>query len=247
MKAGASSPASLAPVGTVSTASPLFGLQASKRLRQAAAEPPKDWALAPSIGLAMQQVPRETWLAFERRLEQAGVPPALRPERHKWVRFYLDFCHKYCHPPESPTSLGPFLAKLATKNQSPAQRHQASVAVRLLTAARQERDSSLEVSAPHPEQAGPLAATGQNSQAQPRPVAQAPRPKPSSHAFRIESVSPLFPVWSNVKGAAELAKDVPETLTLTPTQSPPSQMRIEADTSDQLSYALATAISFTAE
>ena len=59
----------------------------------------------------MQQVARETWVAFERRLERAQVPAPQRPDYHKWTRFYLDFCHKYGHPPRSPTSLEPFLRK----------------------------------------------------------------------------------------------------------------------------------------
>jgi hypothetical protein len=66
----------------------------------------------------MQQVARETWVAFERRLERAQVPAPQRPDYHRWTRFYLDFCHKYGHPPRSPTSLGPFLGKLAAKNQA---------------------------------------------------------------------------------------------------------------------------------
>jgi hypothetical protein len=60
------------------------------------------------------------------------VSAAQRPDHHKWIRFYLDFCHKYGHPPRSPTSLGPFLNKLAAKNQSAEQRHQAAQAIRLL-------------------------------------------------------------------------------------------------------------------
>jgi hypothetical protein len=74
----------------------------------------------------MQQVAEETRVAFERRLERAQVPAPQRPDYHKWTRFYLDFCHKYGHPPRSPTSLGPFLSKLAAKNQSAEQRHQAA-------------------------------------------------------------------------------------------------------------------------
>ena len=70
----------------------------------------------------MQQVDRETWVAFERRLERVQVPAAQRPDYHKWTRFYLDFCHKYGHPPRSLTSLGPFLSKLAAKNRSVEQR-----------------------------------------------------------------------------------------------------------------------------
>src|SRR5439155_4036805 len=68
---------------------------------------------------------------LERRLDRARMPTTQRADYHKWVRFYLDFCHKYGQPPASPTSLGPFLTKLASKGQSVVQRNQASVAVRL--------------------------------------------------------------------------------------------------------------------
>ena len=40
----------------------------------------------------MQQVPADIWAAFERRLDQAQVPADQRPDYHKWVRFYFDFC-----------------------------------------------------------------------------------------------------------------------------------------------------------
>ena len=74
----------------------------------------------------MQQVAEETRVAFERRLERARVPAPQRPDYQKWVRFYLDFCRKYGHPPRSPMSLGPFLGKLAAKHQSVEQRDQAA-------------------------------------------------------------------------------------------------------------------------
>ena len=80
----------------------------------------------------MQQVSADIWAAFERRLDQAQVPAGQRPDYLKWVRFYFDFCSKYGHSPSLPTSLGPFLNKLAAKNQSVGQRIQASAAVRLL-------------------------------------------------------------------------------------------------------------------
>jgi hypothetical protein len=53
----------------------------------------------------MQQVARETWVAFERRLERAQLPASQRPEYHKWVRFYFHFCTKYGYSPAWPTSL----------------------------------------------------------------------------------------------------------------------------------------------
>jgi hypothetical protein len=74
----------------------------------------------------MQPVPSEVWASFERRLNEAGVPAPRRADYRKWVCFYLDFCHKYGHESDSPTSLGPFLSKLAAKNQSGEQRHQAA-------------------------------------------------------------------------------------------------------------------------
>jgi len=49
--------------------------------------------------VAMQQVPADTSAAFQRRLDQTQVPADQRPDYHKWVRFYLDFCAKYGHPP----------------------------------------------------------------------------------------------------------------------------------------------------
>src|ERR1019366_1426197 len=80
----------------------------------------------------MQPVPLEVWANFERRLDAMRVPPPQRPDYRKWVRFYFDFCHKYGHSTGAPASRGPFLATLASKNQSVAQRNQASAAVGLL-------------------------------------------------------------------------------------------------------------------
>jgi len=79
------------------------------------------WAVS-AKHIVMQQVAEETRVAFERRLERARVPAPKRPDYQKWVRFYLDFCRKYGHPPRSPTSLGPFLGKLAARHQSVEQR-----------------------------------------------------------------------------------------------------------------------------
>ena len=46
-----------------------------------------------------------------------------------------DFCGKYGHPPRSGASVGPFLEKLASKNQTETQREQAAMAVGLLVGA----------------------------------------------------------------------------------------------------------------
>lgn len=75
---------------------------------------------------------KETVVAYELRMERAGVSASERREYMKWVRYYLDFCSKHGHAPRNEASLEPFLAKLASKKQSAAQKQQASDAVRLL-------------------------------------------------------------------------------------------------------------------
>jgi hypothetical protein len=94
----------------------------------------------------MLQVSRKILDYFDRRMEGAAISEPERPGYRKWVRFYLDFCGKYGHAPRSGSSLGPFLAKLASKNQSAAQQQQASRAVKLLIPA----DSVAPESSPAP-------------------------------------------------------------------------------------------------
>ena len=126
----------------------------------------------------MQQVAGETWVAFERRLERAQVPAPQRPDYHRWSRFYLDFCHKYGHPPRSPTSLDPFLSKLSAKNQSAEQRQQAAQAIRLLLGRPGEPSASLPVQTPERSPSTAPTPGGQTQPGVPRPVAPQPRPIP---------------------------------------------------------------------
>jgi hypothetical protein len=79
----------------------------------------------------IQYLSAEIEAAFEKRLDQGRVPAPLHPQYHKWARLYCYFCQKFGYPPTAPTSLGPFLTKLATTNQSVEQRHHAAAAVRL--------------------------------------------------------------------------------------------------------------------
>ena len=126
----------------------------------------------------MQQVARETWVAFERRLERARVPAPQRGDYHKWTRFYLDFCRKYGFPPRSPTSLGPFLSKLAAKNRSVEQRHQAAHAIKLLLGRPAEPSASLPAqTAEGPASTAPTP-RGQSQPVAPQPVPPQLRPMP---------------------------------------------------------------------
>jgi len=69
--------------------------------------------------------------AFVLVLQKAAVPPNRFWDYQKWLRFYLDFCMKYRHPPRDPDSLEPFLQKLASKNQPKLAQEQAAHSVAL--------------------------------------------------------------------------------------------------------------------
>jgi len=93
----------------------------------------------------MQELLSQLTAAFDARLQQAQVPQNLRPDYHKWVKFYLLFCQKYEFSATAPTALGPFLTKLAAKGYSIEQRHHAMSAVKLLARA-DPQDPSLYLS-----------------------------------------------------------------------------------------------------
>ncbi len=79
----------------------------------------------------MKPVPSKLMPFFLTTIESASVPKSLKGAYCKWLRFYLDFCAKYKHPPRDPDSLEPFLQKLASKNQSPAAQKQAANSISL--------------------------------------------------------------------------------------------------------------------
>ena len=80
----------------------------------------------------MIKLSNETLVAFDRRMERRGVRAEDREDYRKWMWFYLDFCQKYGFPPRIITSLDPFIAKLASKNQPTDKQQQAADAIRLL-------------------------------------------------------------------------------------------------------------------
>lgn len=68
---------------------------------------------------------------FQTLLAQAGIPINQRPYYHKWLRYYLYFCHKYHLEPSEKRHLPTFDEKLRSKNQSKMQRQQARQAIAL--------------------------------------------------------------------------------------------------------------------
>lgn len=69
--------------------------------------------------------------AFDEEMNRASVCSRERSDYLKWLRFYLDFCAKYGHPPRDRDSLQEFLQKLASKNQTPDQQMQAAASIGL--------------------------------------------------------------------------------------------------------------------
>lgn len=77
----------------------------------------------------MKPFPPALMPVYLEALRKEAVPQARFGEHLKWMRFYLDFCFKYRHPPRDPDSLEPFLLKLAAKNQPPVAQEQAARSV----------------------------------------------------------------------------------------------------------------------
>ena len=90
----------------------------------------------------MIKVPDKLWVKFERYLATDMVEKKKWSAYKKWLLFYLDFCKKYKHDFTSDTSVKPFLAKLESKNQKPAQLMQATKSVAIYQ--RMVRDADAE-------------------------------------------------------------------------------------------------------
>jgi hypothetical protein len=56
----------------------------------------------------MLAVPPELVRRYEARLAQQNILVGQRPHYHKWLRNYLDFCHKYSFAPTDHLSLPAF-------------------------------------------------------------------------------------------------------------------------------------------
>ncbi len=79
----------------------------------------------------MFTVPATLRAQFEARLQQDSLPNHTRAAFHKWLRYYLDVCHKYHFPPERRESLPHFIRKLQQKRQTQVQQAQAVQAIAL--------------------------------------------------------------------------------------------------------------------
>ncbi len=65
----------------------------------------------------MKIVPQELLIQFDAQMNAKGILAELQAFYRRWLRFYLDFCHKYGHAPKNADSLPHFINKLREKNQ----------------------------------------------------------------------------------------------------------------------------------
>ena len=79
----------------------------------------------------MIQIPAQLLSQYTTFIIQKGLPSRKQPYYVKWIRFYLDFCHKYNFKQGTKKSLPAFMEKLREKKQSEKQRRQANHAVTL--------------------------------------------------------------------------------------------------------------------
>ena len=77
----------------------------------------------------MLKIPPQILLLYDEFLAKTVVPERFHFFYKKWLRYYLDFCHKYRFEPSKKESLSNFSNKLKDKNQNQDQRKQATHAV----------------------------------------------------------------------------------------------------------------------
>ena len=77
----------------------------------------------------MLPVPSQLLERFDKYFQSQKTPNNLQWAYKKWLRYYLDFCDKYKHPPGLKDSLPEFINKLHEKKQSNQQQEEAATAI----------------------------------------------------------------------------------------------------------------------
>jgi len=79
----------------------------------------------------MRRIPASLNAQFNTLLVKNKIPQKYQIHYLKWLRYYLDFCHKYGLSESSPQSLPNFIRKLKEKRQTDAQQKQANKAIHI--------------------------------------------------------------------------------------------------------------------
>lgn len=109
-----------------------------KLVRSPAAGYPSVLYVIPHHVSTMLQTPPDIANRFDAAMLAAGVDQHHQPHFRRWLRFYLDFCHKYGMDPANAVSLSAFEEKLRSKGRAPWMRLQAGEAVTLFWSLRTE-------------------------------------------------------------------------------------------------------------
>jgi len=66
----------------------------------------------------MLQIPPKIRAWFNIMLIQKNIPKSAHTDYRKWLRYYLDFCHKYHFDNSKKESLSHFIKKIKDKRQN---------------------------------------------------------------------------------------------------------------------------------
>ena len=128
----------------------------------------------------MVNVPAHILVRFDAILGEKSVPHAHHPHYKKWLRFYLDFCHKYHHPDTRPESLPQFVRKLQEKKQTAKQQQQAAQAISLYLELLQSTAISKTIST--------TSSRGEDAQTVETSMSVPPRPSPPQIPMGVSSL-----------------------------------------------------------
>ena len=74
----------------------------------------------------MLKIPSQIVSLYDELLAKTALPVRSHFLYKKWLRYYLDFCHKYHFEPSIRQNISRFLNKLEEKNQNEQQKKQAA-------------------------------------------------------------------------------------------------------------------------
>ncbi|MEZ5581455.1 MAG: integron integrase [Candidatus Competibacteraceae bacterium] len=161
----------------------------------------------------MLAVPPELTLRYEAWLKKQRIMTQRHHHYHKWLRYYLDFCHKYRFAPLERRSLSAFQEKLRTKQQPESLRQQAQQAVALYW------EMMVPATTGSPSQADTASQPCTETRNATPAIAHTPSPAlPVAHAPR-ESTGPLYSKAPLTPQRREVATPAPRPLA--PLNRPP--------------------------
>jgi integron integrase len=142
----------------------------------------------------MISIPDVVLDSYVAHLGTKKVPPAWFAEYRKWLRYYLDFCHKYPVPPDRAERVRLFCEKLKEKKQTEEQRDRAAHAVSLYFSMPENR-----IADPPGEEAGSrdrLSSAGRAASSPSAETPAQPNSMPSNDSYYISEDAPRYSTYA---------------------------------------------------